>query len=104
MLVRFKSVATEDLTMFDNVAVPLIRMLGATGNIPGGLSADDLPSAISRLRSELARAQPVPAESNDDARDKDREPPVALAARAMPLMQILERAAKAHEAVMWEKM
>ena len=41
MLVRFKSPATETITMFGNDATQLLKLMGATGRIPGGLSAED---------------------------------------------------------------
>ena len=45
MLVQFSSPATETITMFGNAAVQLLKLMGATGRVPGGLSADDVPPA-----------------------------------------------------------
>ena len=36
-------------------------------------------------------------------KDLDREPPVAIAARAVPLISLLKRAAAADAAVTWEE-
>lgn len=107
MLVRFSSTATEPLLMFGDVARQLIKMMGATGAIPGGITAADLPAAIERLRQQLAlqsapappaASQPTP---NDD--DRQREPPPSLAARAVPLIDLLQRAQRGDATVMWEQ-
>ena len=42
MLVQFKSPATETITMFDGDAVQLLKLMGATGRVPGGLSEQDV--------------------------------------------------------------
>ncbi len=107
MLVRFSSTKTESITMFGNVAVQLIRMLGASGNVPGALSADDIPAALNRLRHELQMAATPTADDvdeNETNEQEDREPPIALTTRAGPLLDILERASAAHVPVMWESL
>lgn len=106
MLVRFSSVKTEPITMFGDTAVQLIKMLGASGNVPGALTAEDIPAAIARLQQQLqihkaADAQPI-KQADDDDEDRQREPPVALATRAMPLIDLLERAAAGNAPLMWE--
>jgi hypothetical protein len=103
MLIRFSSVATESVTMFDSVAVPLIKMMGATGAVPAGIGAEDLPAAIGSLRqglNELNEESERPRRGED--RDEDREPPIALVTRAVPLLAMLEKAASKKAAVMWE--
>lgn len=98
MLVRFKSTQTESITMFGDVAVELIRMLGASGAIPSAIAAKDLPAAAARLRQQLASLRkPVEAASEDG------EAPVALSIRAEPLLDIMKRAGDANVAVMWER-
>ena len=105
MLVRFSSTKTESITMFGDSATPLIKMLGATGAIPGALNADDIPAALSRLRQQLqaqTATAPAPEKQDDDEEDKDRQPQIALATRALPLIDLLERASANHAPVMWE--
>jgi hypothetical protein len=96
MLVRFKSTDTESITMFGDVALQLLRMLGHSGTIPSAIAAKDIPNAVRNLREQLQVAG-VPM--TDDA---DQEPPVALSTRAQPLIQLLKRAAAADVPVMWE--
>jgi hypothetical protein len=107
MLIRFSSVKTESITMFGNIAIQLIKMIGASGAVPGGLSAEDIPDALQRLREQLQIQVAPKVEPSDvaaDSYDKEREPPIALATRAGPLISLLERASTAKVPVMWEKM
>src|SRR5690606_11650645 len=100
-----------------DVAVELLRLMGATGRIPGGLNAEDVPAALQSLESAVERLKaashappPVPPADNEDAAadedededEKDREPPVAITTRAVPLLSLLKRAAAANAEVIWE--
>ena len=38
MLVKFRSPATESITMFGEAATQLLKLMGATGRVPGGLA------------------------------------------------------------------
>jgi len=113
MLVTFKSTATDSITMFGDVATPLLKMMGASGRVPGALGASDVGAALQQLESgiEQLKAQThaqaaAPAALNedlgDDEDDKSKEPPVAIAIRAVPLISLLKRAAAANAEVMWE--
>lgn len=106
MLIRFSSIATESITMFGDAAKQLIKMLGASDTVPNAISAEDVSDALKRLRQQLqlhAAANSEPAANQNDEDKKDYEPPIALASRAGPLIGILERAAAAKAAVIWEK-
>jgi hypothetical protein len=106
VLVRFSSTATESITMFGDSAIQLIKMLGASGAIPGAIGADDIPQAIQRLRQALqayAAQTAVPADADlPEDGDRDGEPRVGLATRAAPLLGLLERAGVANVPLMWE--
>lgn len=114
MLVTFRSTATESITMFQDVAVQLLKLMGATGRIPGALGPDDVPQALRQLEhateqikagTHATAARPADNEDSqneDKDEDEDREPPVDLATRAVPLLSVLKRAAAAHAEVMWE--
>lgn len=106
MLIHFSSIATESITMFGDDALLLIKMLGASGAIPGAISEENIPAALQALRQQLqlhgkaVSSSAIQAEKGDDS---DHEPSVTLAMRAGPLIAILERAAAAKAPVMWEK-
>ena len=100
MLVTFKTKAYANITMFGDVAVKLLRMMGHSGTVPSAILADDVPAALERLKAavaeEKARAAP------EERRDEDGEPHIGIAKRALPLIELLEAAAKRHNDVMWE--
>ena len=108
MLVRFHSTKTESVIMFGHIAVQLIKLMGSTGAVPSAISAEDIPAAVRRLRQEL----PMAAEQTPDTAvsaqeteaEKDSKQLISLATRAVPLLDILERAGKAKVPVMWESM
>lgn len=113
MLVTFRSKATESITMFGDVAQPLLKLMGASGVIPGALNAEDVPAALSRLEREVdalktqAATREAPAADKEGAKADEAatgEPavPVPLYSRAIPLMDLLKRAAAARVAVTWE--
>jgi hypothetical protein len=105
MLVRFSSTATEPLIMFGDVAIQLIKMMGASGAIPGALYAADIPAAITRLRQQLALMSPSDSKATSNAKadeDNDHEPSLALSTRAVPLIELLERAAQGNAPFMWD--
>lgn len=101
MLVTFKTKAYANITMFGDVAVKLLRMMGHSGTVPSAILADDIPAALERLKAAVAeeKSSGVP----EDARgDDDGEPRISLAKRALPLIELLEAAARKHCDVMWE--
>lgn len=114
MLVTFRSTATESVTMFSDIATELLRMMGATGRVPGAFTAQDLPAALRKLEGEIERLKAAthaetparPADNEDWQTDEDnleeREPPITLATRAVPLISMMKRAAAAKAEVMWE--
>jgi len=107
MIVKFSTRAGA-LTMHGDAAVALLRAMGHSGTVPGAILAADLPGALASLRSsleELARAAPVasePSEESDD-KDEDRQPPVTLAMRAVPLIDMIETAIARGSDLMWER-
>ncbi len=116
MLVTFRSTATDSIRMFRETAEQLLQLMGASGKVPGALTATDVPTAIQKLESGIQQlkalpgsAEPqttaaLPADNEDDRAedDEDREPPIALEVRAIPLIGLLKRAAAANAEVMWE--
>jgi Domain of unknown function (DUF1840)/Protein of unknown function (DUF3096) len=107
MLVTFHSKAWSSITMFGDVAVTLLKMAGHSGTLPSALLAGDIPSALARLKQELAadcNAKEASTQSvRSDADDADTPPPVGLRLRAYPLIQMLTAAARQECDVMWEE-
>lgn len=105
MLIKFKSDAYADIIMFGDVAQQLLKMMGHSGTVPSAILAEDVPSALDRLKRaigpEKAAKQKVSEEKSGDDQDGQS---VSLAYRALPLIELLTAAAKKKRDVMWEKM
>lgn len=103
MLITFHTKSYADITLFGEVGKQLIELMGHTWTVPGAILADDLPAALARLRAGVtatsAHSQ-VPDQKDLPADDKER--PVSLANRALPLIQLLEAASADKENVMWD--
>ena len=93
MLVTFTTKAYADITMFGDIALAMLRMMGHSASVPGAILAADVPVALSRLTAAIdaEKVSPQP----DDAE-------VSMAHRALPLIDLFAAAAKAESNVMWK--
>ena len=98
MLVTFTTKAYADITMFGDVALTMLKMMGHSATVPGAILAADVPEALSRLTAAIdaEKSSPLLADKNAD------EPVVSMAHRALPLINLLTAAAKAESSVMWK--
>lgn len=98
MLVTFTTEAYADITMFGDVAVALLKMMGHSGTVPSAIRAEDVPIALSKLKAaiEAGRSSPPGIDKNTG------ELAVSMANRALPLIKLLEAAAKDEVGVMWK--
>ena len=99
MLVTFTTKAHADITMFGDVALAMLKMMGHSATVPGAILAADVPAALNRLKAAIdagKTASPPVADKDAD------EPVVSLAHRALPLIELLSNAAKVESDVMWK--
>ncbi len=108
VIVRF-STRFGQLTMHGEAAVTLLRGMGHTGTVPGAILAADLPVALAHLQRSLAvsgdsteGAASPPQEANDDDQ-REREPPITLRKRAVPLLDMVRTAIARNSDLMWER-
>ena len=101
MLVTFTCPAYADITMFGDVAIRLLKLMGHSGTVPGALSAGDVQPSLDRLVAALVTEGSSPAPAAP-AGDNEDEPAVSLSHRALPLVELLKAAAKARCDVMWD--
>ena len=104
MLVTFKTEAYASITMFGDVAVALLKLMGHSGAIPGALMPEDIPEALKHLEARVSANPNVPLEpkgepETDDDGDKTH---VSLAHRALPLIELLKAARSNNKHVMWD--
>ena len=98
MLVTFTTDAYADITMFGDVAVALLKMMGHSGTVPSAILAADVPAALSRLTAGIEAAKAAPSVDDDD----EDEPQVSMSHRALPLFNLLTAAAQEGCDVMWK--
>ncbi len=94
MLVTFTTDVSAEITMFGDVALTLLKKMGHSGTVPGAILAEEVPMALSRLKAAIEAE-----ESSPPIVDKSG---VSMAARALPLINLLTAAAKAECNVMWK--
>ena len=102
MLVTFRTDAWGNITMFGDVAVALLKMMGHSGTVPSALLARDIPSAMASLREKQAAGAFEELEKNSNRDDDEDQPPVGLRTRALPLLEMLAAAAKKDCDVLWQ--
>ena len=99
MLIKFKSEQSGDFVMMSDVAIPLLKMMGASGKPEGAVSSDELRASLARLESALKQ---LPVQDQDDD-EEEEDANVSLATRASPLLAMLRKAAAEDGYVMWQE-
>mgnify|MGYP001816572098 FL=1 len=100
MLVTFSCPVYADITMFGDVAIRLLKMMGHRGSVPGALLAEDVPAALQLLEAAIeAEKQQAP---EPETQDEDDVPAVSLPHRALPLIELLRSAAEEKCNVIWD--
>ncbi|MCJ7590523.1 MAG: DUF1840 domain-containing protein [Woeseiaceae bacterium] len=103
MLITFKSRDSADVTMFGDVALKLIKLMGRRDTVPSAMEPGDIQSALNKLRAGIA-VEDVPATEEVDKHDEDdAENRVSLRNRALPLIDLLEAAQAKQVPVMWDQ-
>jgi len=97
MIVTFTTKTYPDITMFGNIALTLLKMMGHSTRVPGAILAADVPKALRRLKTAIEDLDEPPPED-----DEEEGPVVSLAHRALPLIELLEAAVAADANVMWK--
>lgn len=100
MLVTFSSKSYADITMFGDVAVQLLKLMGRRTTIPSALLAEDIPAALALLQAAIDKEKQLvqPKQPEDD---NDEPLPVSLPQRALPLIDMLKAAAQDKSDIMW---
>lgn len=103
MLIKFKTTASyPDITMFGEVALKLLEMMGRRGTVPSAISAADIPAALDSLREGIAEADAALEDEPPHEEEEGEERRVSLHNRALPLIEMLEAAEREDVPVMWE--
>ena len=100
MLVTFSNRLSGDITMFGDIAVQLLKLMGHSGTVPSALSAEDVPAALAKLQNAIDDIEPLP-ESDLLQNEEEQGATVSLAHRAMPLIEMLQTSARDKSYLMW---
>lgn len=99
MLVTFKTKSYANITMLGEVGLKLLGLIKFGEKVPGGIVAEDIPSALENLQQGL---QSIPKEITVDQDNDDDQPAVSLHTRAIPLIDLLRAAIADNNDVRWE--
>jgi len=103
MLITFKTSAYADVTMFGDVALKLIRLMGRRGTVPSAIEPEDIPQALEMLRAGIAADDAAAKEDEVEGNDDQAEEKVSVHNRALPLIELLHAAHKENVPVMWDE-
>ena len=95
-IVQFES-RTGNLIMFKEHAIPLLKLMGLSGEIPSAILPKDILNALRRARAHPSLSQSPPNKENSH----NAEINISLNTRAKPLFDLLERAEARNCEVMW---
>ena len=99
MLITFFCDAHASITMFGDVGVRLIKMMGHSGTVPSAILADQVPDALHQLMQAILQEKNNP--SKQAFPDENKEG-VSLVNRAYPLITFLQSAVDKKCNVMWK--
>lgn len=111
MVVSFHAHGHTRITMFGDVAMEFLQMMGLPAQVPGTLLPEEIDSAIAALKNALQSVPESsgnedavePALEQDEEQDEDMEPQISMSARATPLLKLLEDARRDDTYVSWQE-
>ena len=87
--------------MFGKNATTLLKMMGQSGNTEGAITAADVATALSKLKTALDKL-PIDDAANKDSDQNNDDQAVSLHTRAVPLIRLLEESVTSNGYMMWE--
>lgn len=104
MIFTFKSATSADLIMLESSGKEILSLLGKDPTAPQGIiTVEQLPAAISTLQAAVLaeKGQQAELDAKQDASRHGDEPVVRLSQRALPFIEMLERALKDGKPLVW---
>jgi hypothetical protein len=103
MLITFKTRAHADVTMFGDVALKLIKLMGRRETVPSAIEPEDIPQALKMHRAGVAAEDAAAKEDEAENSDDEKEETVTVHNRALPLIELLRAAHQNNVPVMWQE-
>jgi hypothetical protein len=106
MIYKFKSAASGDVIMLGPHGDAMLRLLGRDPSAKGIVEPRDMPAAVAALRAAIERSERgegggAAAHEGGAETGAEEDDPVSLRRRLWPMIDLLERAAKADVPVVW---
>lgn len=107
-MITFRSRASSDVMMFDDVAKRMMELMGKEPESRGIITVEQLPEAIARLKAALAEDKAAHQGEQEEDRPQSEATPsggsrpyVGLGQRIVPLLELLEWSLKDEAPVLW---
>ena len=101
MLVRFDS-KVGTFSMFEKDARAMIKLMGHSDTIPGAVLGADIEKTLQTFQTALAEAAQQEKQQAQPPKLDTEEETVSVNRRAWPLLELLKKAAKQQETLMWD--
>lgn len=106
MIVTFDSSETGEVLMYAETARTLLGIIGKETTARGVFTQPEMLPAAAKLQAavDAVRRQMTSSPDDEEEEDKHQPPPVSLPQRAWPLIDMLERTARAGKDahILWE--
>ena len=99
MLLTFKTRAYADITMFGDVGLKMLEMMGFGTSVPGAIDTQDVPTALDNLKHALEQ---MPEQVEPAGGAEEDQPAVSIHTRSIPLVELLQAAIDDETYVRWE--
>lgn len=101
MLVRFDS-KVGVFSMYEKDARNMIKLMGHSDTIPGAILGADIEKTLATFQTNLSEAAKQENQHVAPKKDDEEDEAVPVNRRAYPLLELLKKAAKQKETVMWD--
>jgi hypothetical protein len=105
MLYKFKSKAAGDLIMLEPNGRRVLQAIGKDAGPTGIIQPGEMAPAIAALEAAIASEEAEQKQAADEAKAKGEAAPrpegISLRQRAVPFIDMLRRAQKASEDIVW---
>ncbi|WP_298609859.1 DUF1840 family protein [uncultured Thiothrix sp.] len=101
MLVRFDS-KVGTFSMFEKDARHMIKLMGHSDTIPGAILGTEIEKTLQTFQTGLTEAAKQENQHLAPKQHEDEEETVSVNRRAYPVLELLKKAAKQKETVMWD--
>lgn len=105
MIYKFKSKATGDVIMLGPTGDHMLSVMGREPSPKGIIEPDAMPAAMAAIENAIKTEEAAYQQAVADAKAKGEKPPksesVGIRQRAWPLVEMMKRAHKAGEPIVW---